>query len=106
MRNQPKDLTFTNGLAVPVKPEPSPTLVANIKEWDIQTDSVVATATIKVDAPMRRIVVSWGDGTINTLRQIPGTEAAASQQNPLPPNTYKLSHSYSAPDRNHRLLWR
>jgi hypothetical protein len=30
MRNQPKDLTFTNGLAVPVKPEPSPTLVAAV----------------------------------------------------------------------------
>jgi len=60
MRNQSKDPIFTNGLAVSVKPEPSPTLVANIKEWDIETDSVVATATIKLDAPMRRIVVRGG----------------------------------------------
>ena len=47
---------------------------------------------------MRRIVVQWGDGTINTLRHRPGIEAAIGQQSQLPPGTYKLSHAYAAPE--------
>jgi len=38
--------------------------------------SVVATVTVRLDAPMRRIVVQWGDGAVNTLRKTPGVEAA------------------------------
>ena len=65
-------------------------------ECSVATDSVVATATVRIDATMRRIVVDWGDGTVNTLRNRPGIEAAAGQQ--LPPGTYKFSHAYEAPE--------
>jgi hypothetical protein len=44
---------------------------------------------------MRRIVVQWGNGAVNTLRKTPGVEAAASRQDPLPAGTYRLSHAYA-----------
>ena len=96
MCNQSKALECCKHPAVPVKPEPLPTRAVNIVECSVATDSVVATATVRIDATMRRIVVDWGDGTVNTLRNRPGTEAAAGQQ--LPPGTYKFSHAYEAPE--------
>jgi hypothetical protein len=96
MCNQSKALGCSKHPAVPVKPQPIPPKAVNIVECSIATDSVVATATVRIDATMRRIVVDWGDGTVNTLRNRPGTEAAVGQQ--LPPGTYKLSHAYEAPE--------
>jgi hypothetical protein len=64
----------------------------------ITTDSVVATATVTLNGTMRRIVVQWGDGSTNTLRNRPGVETAVGQQNQLPPGTYKLTHAYAAPE--------
>jgi hypothetical protein len=44
---------------------------------------------------MRRIVVQWGDGAVNTLRKMPGVEAEVGHQDPLPARTYRLSHAYA-----------
>lgn len=99
MSNHPEALELSKQLAV-LKPQPIPPKVANIAECSIATDSVVATATVRTDATMRRIVVQWGDGTVNTLRHMPGIEGVIAQHNPLPPGTYKLSHAYEeAQDR-------
>ena len=58
---------------------------------------MVATATVQTDGTMRRIVVMWGDGTIDTLRHLPGIEVAIGQEQ-LPPGTFKLSHAYREPE--------
>jgi hypothetical protein len=84
--------------AVAVKPQPIPPRAANIRDCSITTDSVVATAIVKTDATMRRVVVQWGDGTINTLRSRPGLEVALGQSPQLPPGTYKLTHAYAGPE--------
>ena len=101
MCNQPEAIEWSKNPAVVLEPQPVPPKAANITECSFTTDSVVATATVRTDATMRRIVVQWGDGKIDTLRYRPGIEAAIGQQNQLPPGTYKLRHAYEAPvDRN------
>jgi hypothetical protein len=80
---------------ISVKPQPLPPQALNIAECSLATDSVVATVTVRLDAPMRRIVVQWGDGAVNTLRKTPGVEAAVGHQDPLPAGTYRLSHAYA-----------
>jgi hypothetical protein len=84
--------------AVAVKPQPIPPQAANIRDCSITTDSVVATAIVKTDTTMRRVVVQWGDGTINTLRSRPGIEVAIGQPPQLPAGTYKLTHAYAGPE--------
>jgi hypothetical protein len=81
---------------VVVKPQPARPKAALIAQCSIATNSVVATATVQTDGTMRRIVVDWGDGTINTLRHRPGLDVVVGQE-PLPPGTYKLSHAYQEP---------
>ena len=101
MCNQPQDMEWSKYPAVVLEPQPVPPKAANIAECSIATDSVVATATVRTDATMRRIVVKWGDGTINTLRHRPGIEAAIGQQSQLPLGTYKFNHAYAAPEDRH-----
>ena len=85
--------------ATVLKPLPKPPRAAAlINECSVTTDSVVATATIKTSGTVRRIVVQWGDGKIDTLRTLPGVDVAIGTQNPLPPGTFKLSHAYAAPE--------
>lgn len=84
--------------AVLVEPRPLPPKAANISECTFTTDSVVATAIVRTDRTMRRVVVQWGDGTINTLRNRPGVETAFGQPPQLPSGTYKLTHAYTAPE--------
>ena len=79
-----------------IKPQPARPKVALITQCSIATNSVVATATVQTDGTMRRIVVTWGDGTINTLRNRPGLDVVVGHE-PLPPGTYKLSHAYQEP---------
>jgi hypothetical protein len=71
-----------------------------LEDFDIVTDSVVATATIKTGKEMRRIVVDWGDDVRDTVDHRPGVPAppATPGANPLPPGTYELSHAYEEPD--------
>src|SRR5688500_12375107 len=83
---------------VVVQPRPPRPKAANISHCSITTDSVVATATVKLDGTMKRIVVQWGDGSTNTLRSRPGVETAVGQQNQVPPGTYKFTHAYTAPE--------
>ena len=83
--------------AVVVKPQPVRPRAALIAQCSIATDSVVATATVQTTGTMRRIVVTWGDGTINTLRNLPGVDVAVGQQEQLPPGTFKLRHAYQEP---------
>ena len=84
--------------AVVVKPQPARPKVALIAQCSVTTDSVVATATVQTDKTVRRIVVTWGDGTIDTLRNLPGVEVAIGQQEQLPPGTFKLRHAYQEPE--------
>ena len=98
MCNQLNTVEWSKHPAVVLEPEPVPPKAANIRDCSITTDSVVATATVTTDGTMRRIVVQWGDGKINTLRYRPGIEAAIGQQNQLPSGTYKFSHAYEAPE--------
>jgi hypothetical protein len=82
--------------AVLVKPLPARPNAALIAECNVSTDSVVATATVRTDGTMRRIVVNWGDGTINTLRNLPGHDVVIGQEQ-LPPGTFKIRHAYREP---------
>jgi len=93
-----EDQDWSSRPAVVVKPQPPRPTAANISECSVATDSVVATATVRTDATMRRIVVNWGDGTVNTLRNTPGVETAVGQQTQLPAGTFKLRHVYQAPE--------
>jgi hypothetical protein len=80
-----------------LEPKPVPENAGLIGECDVTTDSVVATATIRSDTTVRRIVVQWGDGAIATLRNTPGIEVAVGQESKVPPGTYQLSHAYAEP---------
>jgi hypothetical protein len=97
MRN-PSHAPELKDLVVTLKPQRVPPRAPNIAECSIVTNSVVATATIRLDGTMRRIIANWGDGTVNTLRYRPGLDAMVGQDNQLPPGTYKLSHAYAAPE--------
>jgi len=81
---------------VVLKPQPARPKAALIAQCSIATNSVVATATVQTTGTMRRIVVNWGDGTIDTLRNRPGLDVVIGQEQ-LPPGTYKLSHAYQEP---------
>jgi hypothetical protein len=84
-----------------VKPQAIPPKAANIAECTVTTDSVVATATVRVPGTMRRIVAQWGDGSVDTLHSTPGVPVVVGSQPQLPPGTYQLAHAYQAPeDRN------
>jgi hypothetical protein len=95
---QRKARTLAEHPTIVLDPKPLPAKAANIEECNVTTDSVVATATVRTDSIMRRIVVQWGDGAVTTLRNRPGIEAAVGQENQLPPGTYKLSHAYAEPE--------
>jgi hypothetical protein len=97
MPDHPATLGVFSRATVLVKPEPSRPTVANIEDCSITTDSVVAIAMVRTNAKMRRIVVTWGDGTVNTLRNRPGMEVTALQPQQLPAGTYKLTHAYAEP---------
>jgi len=97
MCDQPDGFKWSTHPPVLLKPRPTRPQAANIAECSIATNSVVATATVRTDGTMRRIVVQWGDGTVNTLRNRPGIDAAIGQ-NQLPAGTYKLHHAYAAPE--------
>ncbi len=88
--------------ATVLKPLPKPPRAAAvINECSVTTDSVVATATVRTSGAVRRIVVQWGDGKIDTLRVLPGVDVAVVvgvPPNPLPPGTFKLSHAYAGPE--------
>jgi hypothetical protein len=99
MKRQTEALNPSLYPKVQVKPQPVKPKANIIAECSITTDSVVATATLRTTGTtMRRIVVQWGDGSVNTLRHRPGIEAAIGQQSQLPPGTYKLRHAYQAPE--------
>jgi len=95
------DAGWTRLPATIVKPLPKPPRAAAlINECSVTTDSVVATATVKTTGKVRRIVVQWGDGKIDTLRFVPGVDVAVvgGTPDPLPPGTFKLSHAYAGPE--------
>lgn len=98
MCNESHAAEWSRHPAVTLMPQAARPKAALIAECSVATDSVVATATVKSTTTVRRIVVQWGDGAVNTLRNRPGIEAAIGQQNQLPPGTYKLSHAYEAPE--------
>jgi hypothetical protein len=95
MRTRPEASGQSMHSVISVKPQPLPPQALNIAECSLATDSVVATVTVRLDAPMRRIVVQWGDGAVNTLRKTPEVEAAVGHPDPLPAGTYRLSHAYA-----------
>src|SRR4051812_28573885 len=52
---------------------PNPTSTRRIQNFDVRTDSVVATATIAYNGDPGAATVIWGDGT-STSRCMPGQE--------------------------------
>jgi hypothetical protein len=97
VRDSSKNFDVVRDRLVVIEPQPVPEKAAAIAECSIDTDSVVATATLRTDTPMRRVIVQWGDGQITTLRDRPGVEAEVGHEG-LPSGTYRLSHVYDAPD--------
>jgi hypothetical protein len=97
MRKQHEASPQSMRSGVVLKPQPARPKAALITQCSIATNSVVATATVQTDGTMRRIVVNWGDGTINTLRNRPGLDVLVGQEQ-LPAGTYKLSHAYQEPE--------
>lgn len=87
------------GLEVSLDPVATNTIHANIVDFSVTTDSVVATATVVTDDTMRRIFVDWGDGNTDVLNIRP--DLPTFNQHDLPAGTYQLSHAYEEPeDRN------
>ena len=71
---------------VALRPEDNTRPVANISQFRIDVDSVVATATVVADKTMRRIRIDWGDGQIDTINHQPGVPIAPvfGKNEPLP----------------------
>lgn len=77
------------------------TPIPRIIDFFVTTDSIIACATIVVDAPTRLIRIDWGDGQADTLRLKPGmmvVDQLSLGDNPLEPGTYQFEHEYSMPD--------
>ena len=86
---------------VALDPIKQPTPIPRIIDFFVTTDSIIACATIVVDAPTRRIRIDWGDGQADTLRLPPGAlvvDRFALGENPLEPGTYQFEHEYALPD--------
>jgi hypothetical protein len=96
MENETDFFKLLRDLEIPIKPEPERYPVANIADFLITTDSVVAIATVVTDNTMRRIVIDWGDGETDTLNYRPGRDIPTvfDEDDPLPPGTYKFRHAY------------
>lgn len=87
------------GLPRSLAPRPKKNIQALIVDFAVETDSVVATATIRTDGVVRRIVVDWGDGETDILNTVPGRHVAVfPPRDPLPPGTYRLYHAYAEPE--------
>ena len=83
---------------VSVKPKPKKNIQAHILDFSLTSNSVVATATIRTDGIVRRIVVDWGDGKTDILNARPGIHVPIlPPQEPLPPGTYRFHHAYAEP---------
>jgi hypothetical protein len=96
MDNERDLVELLNNLEIPIQPQPVYPTPANIAGFSVDTDSVVATATVLTDATMRRIMIDWGDGEIDTLTSRPGVPLPPvfGEDDPLPPGTYKFRHAY------------
>jgi hypothetical protein len=100
-RDQPdvRDLARLVHPIVSLTPKDKPDFRALILEFSITTDSVVATATIRTDSIVRRIVVDWGDGKTDVVNTVPGHHVPVGPpQEPLPPGTYRVHHAYAEPE--------
>lgn len=94
------DLRRLTGPIVSVHPKAKLNVQAIIREFSIETNSVVATATIRTVGITKRIVVDWGDGKTDGLTISPGTLPAdpLHPQEPLPPGTFRFHHAYAEPE--------
>jgi hypothetical protein len=92
-------LSGLRSLEVSLRPKAKPNTQAHIRDFTIETNSVVATATIRTDGIMRRIVVDWGDGKTDILNARPGIHVGTfPPREPLPPGTYRFQHAYAEPE--------
>ena len=97
-QDQP-DTCHPLSMQVSVKPKPKNNIQTFIRDFSVTSNSVVATATIRTDGIMRRIVVDWGDGKTDILNARPGGHVANfPPQEPLPPGTYRFHHAYAEPE--------
>ncbi|SFG46524.1 hypothetical protein SAMN04488063_2136 [Halopelagius inordinatus] len=88
-------------LSIPLEPTGTTDAVARIVDSSVATDSVVATATIVTDDPVRRVEVDWGDGETDVVTRRPGLltrDRPAHGGDPLPDGTYQLTHAYAVSD--------
>jgi hypothetical protein len=99
-RDQPDagELRRLTSPVVSLRPKTKTNIQALIREFSIETNSVVATATIRTDGIMKRIVVDWGDGKSDSLTVTPGTHVGSTPPEPLPPGTYRFHHAYAVPE--------
>lgn len=96
-KDQPRLRDFRGFTVVPVRPKGRPTTHALIRELSIDTNSVVATVTVRTDTVVKRVSVDWGDGKKDTVSTTPGGVAVFPPTQPLPPGTYRLHHAYAEP---------
>jgi hypothetical protein len=70
-----------------------------IRQFAVTTDSVVATVDLVTDADVRRITISWGDGTSNTrvISSVPVDTQTPLSSAPLPAGTFRFQHPYDPP---------
>jgi hypothetical protein len=70
-----------------------------IQQFAVTTDSVVATVDLVTDADVRRITISWGDGTSNTrvISSVPVDAQTPLSSAPLPAGTFRFQHAYDPP---------
>lgn len=85
-------------LELSIAPKAKKNIRANIIDFSVETDSVVATVTILTDNTMKRIMIDWGDGETDTLNSRPGIHLPLLGTEPLPPGTYRFSHAYAEPE--------
>ena len=85
-----------------IKPRSQDCKIVNIVNLGITTDSVVATVTINTKETMGKIVVYWGDDSIDTLRLLPGALSPPivnpGTDEPLPAGVYQFNHAYEVPE--------
>jgi len=63
----------------------------------VDTDSVVATATIRYNGAPGTVTVDWGDNTVSSRDPNDPSDGPRPDPNPDPPGTITFRHAYAAP---------
>ena len=78
-----------------IKPKKKRTKFANIEDFTVTTDSVVAKATFVTDTPLLIVKVDWDDGNRDKIDHRADSHLhQPSEGDQLPPGTYEFYHRY------------